>query len=100
MVQRGGHTGTYRVETSEVGRVIVKRKLGHYQLTRLLGHGGMSAVYEATDLRMGRRVAVKVLTCAPGSTKEEREALYARQIREAHAVAAMSHPNIVTIHDI
>jgi hypothetical protein len=66
-----------------------------YRLDRLLGRGGMGAVYEATDLRLGRRVAVKVLL-----GREFGNQLALRRFeREAQACARLSHPNIVTIFD-
>ncbi|HLL70983.1 MAG TPA: protein kinase [Pyrinomonadaceae bacterium] len=66
-----------------------------YRLERLVGKGGMGAVYEATDLRLHRKVAVKILT---GSMFGNSEALR-RFEREAQASARLHHPNIVTIHD-
>jgi hypothetical protein len=66
-----------------------------YRLERLVGKGGMGAVYEATDLRLHRKVAVKILT---GSMFGNSEALR-RFEREAQASARLHHPNIITIHD-
>src|SRR5436305_11170078 len=63
---------------------------GRYTLEDLLGGGGMSEVYRAEDLELGRRVALKLL--AP-------DADAARFEREAHAVAALSHPNICRLYD-
>ena len=63
---------------------------GRYELEQLLGRGGMSEVYRAQDRELGRRVALKLL--AP-------DADTARFEREARAVAALSHPNILAIHD-
>jgi serine/threonine-protein kinase len=67
-----------------------------YQLLARAGAGGMSVVYRAQDLALGRIVAVKVLH--EGLTSD-REFLQRFQ-KEAHAVANLSHPNIVTVHDI
>ena len=68
---------------------------GKYRLERALGRGGMGAVYEATDLRLARQVAVKVMSGrtlgAPGALR--------RFEREAQASARLRHPNIITIHD-
>ncbi|HYP02904.1 MAG TPA: protein kinase [Pyrinomonadaceae bacterium] len=66
-----------------------------YRLERLIGKGGMGAVYEATDLRLHRKVAVKILT---GSMFGNSDALR-RFEREAQASARLHHPNIVTVHD-
>jgi serine/threonine protein kinase len=74
--------------------------LGHYQILREAGRGGMSMVYEAEDTRIGRRVALKVLSAPLSLAPEQRAAMIARLKREARAIARLSHPNIVTIFDI
>ncbi|MBS1790615.1 MAG: protein kinase [Acidobacteria bacterium] len=74
---------------------IIGRTLGHYQITSLLGAGGMGEVYRAQDLRLDRDVAVKIL---PEHLANDAEALR-RFEREAKAVAALSHPNILSIFD-
>ncbi len=71
-------------------------RLGAYEIRSLLGAGGMGEVYEAYDPRLRRRVALKVLPAALGADPERRERLE----REAQAVAALSHPNIVTIYSV
>ena len=63
---------------------------GRYRLLEPLGRGAMSAVWEAEDLELARRVAVKTL--APSADRQRFE-------REARAVAALSHPNIVAVYD-
>ena len=70
-------------------------KLGPYEILSPLGAGGMGEVYRAKDSRLKREVAVKVL---PDSTARNPEAL-SRFQREAEAVAALSHPNILAVHD-
>jgi serine/threonine protein kinase/tetratricopeptide (TPR) repeat protein len=70
-------------------------QLGHFRLLALLGSGGMGEVYRALDLQLEREVAVKVL---PSRIAQDPEAL-ARFEREAKAVAALSHPHILAIHD-
>ncbi|MEX0879712.1 MAG: protein kinase [Thermoanaerobaculia bacterium] len=70
-------------------------RLGPYEILSPLGAGGMGEVYRARDMRLGREVAVKVL---PAHLSGEADAL-ARFEREARAVAALSHPNILAIHD-
>jgi tRNA A-37 threonylcarbamoyl transferase component Bud32/GAF domain-containing protein len=68
---------------------------GRYRLECLLGRGGMGAVYEAEDLRLARRVAIKIML-----SKGIRQAGTLRRFhREARAAARLSHPNIVTVYD-
>ena len=68
---------------------------GKYRLDRLIGKGGMGAVYEAADLRLSRRVAVKIML---GRAFGDRRALQ-RFEREAQVCARLTHPNIVTVFD-
>jgi serine/threonine protein kinase len=70
-------------------------RLGSYEITTQIGAGGMGEVYKAIDSRLGRAVAVKVL---PQKLATDPDAMK-RFRREARAVAALSHPNIVAIHD-
>ncbi len=70
-------------------------RLGPYEILAPLGAGGMGEVYRARDTRLGRDVAVKVL---PESLARSSDAL-ARFQREARAIAALSHPNILSIFD-
>ena len=71
-------------------------QLGPYRIEGLLGAGGMGQVYRATDTRLNRSVAVKVLPKALATDPQFR----ARFDREAQAIAALSHPHICTLHDI
>lgn len=75
---------------------LIGKSIDHYRIERRLGQGGMGEVYLALDPRLGRRVALKLLT---SSLVGEREALQ-RFRGEARAVAELSHPNIATIHDV
>jgi Tol biopolymer transport system component len=70
-------------------------RLGPYEILSPVGSGGMGEVWRARDTRLGREVAVKVL---PSRLAGDAEAL-ARFEREARAVATLSHPNILAIHD-
>jgi TolB-like protein/tetratricopeptide (TPR) repeat protein len=70
-------------------------KLGPYEILAPIGAGGMGEVYRARDKKLDRDVAIKVL---PESVAADADAL-ARFEREAKAVAALSHPNILSIHD-
>ena len=71
-------------------------KLGPYEILAPLGAGGMGEVYKARDTRLGRDVAIKVL---PERLAADPQAL-ARFEREARAVAALSHPNLLSLFDI
>ncbi len=70
-------------------------RLGPYEIVHAIGSGGMGDVYRARDVRLDRNVAVKVL---PERFSRDAEARL-RFEREAKAVAALSHPNILAIHD-
>jgi serine/threonine protein kinase len=71
-------------------------KLGPYEIVALLGAGGMGEVYRARDSRLGRDVALKILPAEVGNDASRRQ----RFELEARAVAALSHPNIVAVHDV
>jgi serine/threonine protein kinase/roadblock/LC7 domain-containing protein len=71
-------------------------RLGPYEIVATLGSGGMGEVYRARDTRLGRDIAIKVLPIDPAADQERRD----RFEREARAVAALNHPNIVTIHAV
>jgi serine/threonine protein kinase/tetratricopeptide (TPR) repeat protein len=68
---------------------------GPYRVDSPLGRGGMGEVFRAFDTRLGRTVAVKVMTSG-----SERVSAVERFVREARAASALNHPNIVTIHDV
>ena len=67
-----------------------------YQLLQLAGSGGMSTVYKGRDLLLGRAVAIKVMHTGLTSDPE----FVRRFQKEAHSAANLTHPNIVTVHDI
>lgn len=75
------------------------RQLGRYQLTRVLGRGAMGVVYEGTDPKLNRQIAVKTILKSHIADKDLEAEYSARFIREAQAVARLNHPNIVTVFD-
>ena len=70
-------------------------KIGRFTIVRELGAGGMGVVYVAYDEQLDRRVAVKLLRRAETDTQGK-----ARLAREAQAMARLSHPNVVTVHEV
>mgnify|MGYP000622108101 CR=1 FL=1 len=74
----------------------VGSRLGHYDVTALIGEGGMGQVYRATDTQLGRDVALKVL---PDAFAEDADRL-ARFQREAQVLASLNHPGIAAIYGL
>src|ERR1700683_2211584 len=71
-------------------------KLGPYEIQSLLGAGGMGEVYRARDPRLGREVAIKILTSGSAPDSERLR----RFEQEARATAALNHPNILAVFDL
>jgi len=90
-------TGDREVAVAAAGADPVRRPppqtLGRYRIRRLLGRGGVGAVYEADDPELGRRVAIKVL-------RDDRVGDTEALKHEAQALARLVHPNVVTVHDV
>ena len=76
--------------------VLIGQKIAHYRITAAIGAGGMGEVYRATDTKLHRDVALKVLPPEMASSPERIE----RFQREARAVAALNHPHVVTIYSV
>ena len=72
------------------------RRLGPYEVLGILGAGGMGEVYRASDTRLGRDVALKVLPAEVAGDPDRRR----RFEREARAVAALNHPAVLALYDV
>ncbi len=75
---------------------LVGTSLGHFEIVELLGKGGMGEVYRATDTKLHRKVALKFLPPELVANTDRMN----RFIREARAISALNHPNIITIYDV
>ena len=71
-------------------------RLGHYDVTALIGEGGMGQVWQATDTQLNRQVALKILPDAFAADPDR----LARFKREAQILASLNHPNIAAIYGI
>ena len=76
--------------------IVIGEKIGHYKVQSSIGAGGMGEIYRASDTRLRRDVAIKIL---PESLVKDASAVE-RFMREAYAASALNHPNILTIFDI
>jgi eukaryotic-like serine/threonine-protein kinase len=91
-VDRHARTGVDAVASDPMnGRLLD----GRYRIHSRIARGGMASVYEATDIRLDRTVAVKVMHPGLGDDDE----FAARFVREARAAARLSHPNVVSVYD-
>ncbi|MCB9748823.1 MAG: serine/threonine protein kinase [Myxococcales bacterium] len=72
-------------------------RIGRYRVLDVLGQGGMGTVYTAHDDQLDRTLAIKVVRQRPGGVGEHARA---RLLREARALARLSHPNVVTVHEV
>jgi len=86
----------FRAVAVPVESFVIGKTLSHYKVIEQIGEGGMGCVYLAEDTTLNRKVALKVLSGEMAAAPERME----RFRREAQAVAALNHPNIVTIHSI
>jgi serine/threonine protein kinase len=75
---------------------VIGKTLDHYKIESKIGEGGMGEVYRATDSRLGRTVAIKILSAGLSDRAEIRE----RFEREAKAISSLAHPTVCTLYDI
>lgn len=75
---------------------LVGQNIANFHVLSLIGEGGMGEVYLAEDIRLGRRVALKLLSSAFTSDEDRMR----RFVQEARAASALNHPNILTVHEI
>lgn len=76
-----------------MGKGIIGKRIGNYRIDKFLGQGGMAAVYQATDTRLNRQVAIKLMH----SHLAAQPAFQARFLQEADAISRLNHPNIIKI---
>ena len=76
--------------------ITIGAQLGSYEITALLGKGGMGEVYRARDTKLKREVAIKIL---PEEFSRDQDRV-SRFQREAEVLASLNHPNIAAIHDL
>ena len=75
---------------------MIGQTISHYRILEKLGEGGMGVVYRARDERLGRDVAVKLLSAELAADPEQRR----RFEQEVRAAAALDHPGILAVHDV
>ena len=93
-------SSAYAARADLADRDVLPAKIGRYRPVRRLGRGGMGVVYEAVDPSLDRRVAVKVLHPARSGDGEEVRGRRRRLLREAQAMARLSHPNVLPVFDV
>ena len=75
---------------------MVGKSLSHYQIEAEIGRGGMGVVYRATDTKLNRQVALKVLPAAALASPDDRS----RFFREAQSAAQLNHPNVCHVYEV
>src|SRR5947209_7186870 len=75
-------------------------RIGRYVLLERIAEGGMGVVYAAYDSELDRKVAIKLLRANLARKAHDGADIQARLLREAQAMARLSHPNVVAVHDV
>ncbi|HEY0136149.1 MAG TPA: protein kinase, partial [Nannocystis sp.] len=94
-VTHASRTATPAMHVTDSEDGLGRARIGRYTVLRKLGSGGMGVVYAAFDDSLDRKVAIKVLRETSDDPQDQ-----ARLLREAQALARLSHPNVVTVHDV
>ncbi|HZV00278.1 MAG TPA: protein kinase [Planctomycetota bacterium] len=92
----GSETVRVPVDVTGTGKIRQRRSLGRYEILGEIARGGMGVIYKARQLDLERVVAVKTLR----ADEAKREDAMERFRREARAIAALRHPNVVAVHDV
>lgn len=93
----GGGTGSNTMSLGKSG--VSKPMLGRYQIEKELGKGAMGVVYQGTDPKIGRVVAIKTMALSQEFEGDELQDVMERFFREAETAGRLNHPNIVSIYD-
>jgi serine/threonine protein kinase len=73
---------------------------GRYKIKREIGEGGMGVVYEAHDPKLNRRIAIKLMQINKSGSASDTKSAKSRMLREAQAMAMVSHPNLIEVYDV
>jgi tetratricopeptide (TPR) repeat protein len=88
-----------QVEQRLFGGAVQPARIGRYDILHRVGSGGLGVIYAAHDAELDRRVAIKVLQPEAGQSSATGEA-HARLVREAQAMAQLSHPNVIHVYEV
>jgi tetratricopeptide (TPR) repeat protein/tRNA A-37 threonylcarbamoyl transferase component Bud32 len=89
-----------RTQEQPAGPLAAGTRVGRYVILELVGAGAMGTVYSAYDPELDRRIAIKLFRADSKAGGLGPEVLQARLLREAQAMARLSHPNVVAVHDV
>ena len=87
-------------EGSVLAPLTIGARVGRYVILEWLGAGGMGVVYGAYDPELERRIAIKLLRPDRAPQGGDPEAMQERLLREGQALARVSHPNVIAVHDV